>query len=203
MPFYGNLPPVDIRIDLKDSPGMNTKLSITTKVGDQGTTHLFSGETISKHSSRTNTYGDIDELVSVLGIARSLTVDSALQKTLITLQRSLFIVGTELATSAEHLDALPQRVDAAMLEQLDAERETLEHSLPPIKGFILPGGTPVAAHLDLARTVARRCERRAVGLFEEGFLSNSTLLIWLNRLSDYLWLLARHVEGPAVLMKDE
>lgn len=181
---------------------MNSKLSITTRTGDQGTTHLFSGETVSKNSLRTEAYGDLDELVSILGVARSLSTDSDLQATLIRWQRRLFVVGTELATSPDHLDKVPQRVDDGMLQELERERDELEEALPPIKGFILPGGTPVAAQLDLARAVSRRCERKVVGLFEAGLIDNTILLIWLNRLSDYLWLLARHAEGHATLMKD-
>lgn len=181
---------------------MNSKLSITTKTGDKGTTHLFSGETISKDSPRTHAYGDLDELVSILGVARALSADDTLCQTLITLQRRLFIAGAELATSADHIEKLAQRVDDSMLRELEKERDALEESLPPIKGFILPGGNPVAAHLDLARAVARRCERRAVGLLDADQIDNATLIVWLNRLSDYLWLLARHAEGSTTLMKD-
>lgn len=185
-----------------ESLRMNSKLSITTKTGDKGTTHLFSGETISKDSPRTHAYGDLDELVSVLGLARALSTDVSLKETLIALQRRLFVAGAELATAPDHLDQLKQRVDETMLRELEQERDALEDSLPPMKGFILPGGTPVAAHLDLARAVARRCERRVVGLMDAGQVHNTHLLVWLNRLSDHLWLLARHAEGDATLMKD-
>lgn len=181
---------------------MNTS-SITTRTGDKGKTNLFSGETISKNAPQTNAYGDLDEVVSLLGIARSLSTDAATQATLISLQRRLFIVGAELATSLPHQHLLKARVDEAMLAELDRERDALEAALPPPTGFILPGGTPVAAHLDLARAVTRRCERRVVGMMDEGLLENRTLVVWLNRLSDYLWLLARAEEGAATLMKDE
>lgn len=182
---------------------MNPVNSITTRTGDKGTTHLFSGETVSKNSPQTNAYGDLDEVVSLLGIARSLTKNKEVIASLISLQRRLFIVGAELATSLEQVHLLRQRVDDAMLAALDQERDALEESLPPAKGFILPGGTPAAAHIDLARAVARRCERRAVGLMDQGLLANKTLIVWLNRLSDYLWLLARAEEGDATLMKDD
>jgi cob(I)alamin adenosyltransferase len=180
------------------SPGS----SITTRIGDKGTTQLFSGETVSKNCSRTNAYGDLDELVSVLGVARAMTSKPDVAQTLITLQRKLFVVGAELATTPDALALLGQRVDEAMLAELDAARDALEERLPPPTGFILPGGTPAAAHIDLARSIARRCERKAVGLRDAGELDNSFLIVWLNRLSDYLWLLARWEEGGATLPKD-
>ncbi len=175
--------------------------SITTRTGDRGTTHLFSGETISKASPQTDAYGDLDEVVSLLGVARSMTTQADMAATLIGVQREMFIVGAELATSAEHLDLLPRRVDAAMLASLDAARDALEARLPAPKGFILPGGTPAAAHIDLARAVTRRCERKVVAMMEQGLLTNTTLVVWLNRLSDYLWLLARAEEGTSTLLK--
>ncbi len=182
---------------------MSQQPSITTKIGDKGTTQLFSGETVSKNAPQTNAYGDLDEVVSLLGIARSFSTDPAMQSRLISLQKRLFVVGAELATSLGHLDGLGQRVDETMLKELEQERDTVEASLPAPKGFILPGGTPAAAHLDLARAVTRRCERRVVGMMEAGLMQNPTLIIWLNRLSDYLWLLARAEEGPQTLLKDE
>jgi len=182
---------------------MHKANSITTRTGDQGTTHLFSGETVSKNSPQTNAYGDLDEVVSILGVARSLTANPETAERLIALQRNLFVVGAELATSLEHVHLLKERVDHEMLAALDGERDALEAALPPPKGFILPGGTPAAAQIDLARAVARRCERKAVGLMEHGLLENKTLIVWLNRLSDYLWLLARAEEGDATLMKDD
>ena len=181
---------------------MNLKNSITTRTGDQGTTQLFSGETVSKNDLRTDAYGDLDEVVSLLGVARSLTRDPARAERLLQLQRRLFVVGSELATSLEYSELLGKRVDDTMLAELDREREALEARLPVPQGFILPGGTPAAAHLDLARAVARRCERKTVGLLEAGLLENTTLIVWLNRLSDYLWLLARDEEGGATVLKD-
>lgn len=178
------------------------KISITTRTGDKGTTHLFSGEKVSKNGPQTNAYGDLDELVSILGIARSLSTDPRTRQSLIALQRQLFIVGSELATTKEFLTLLGRRVDDAMLDNLDRERDALEASLKPTGGFILPGGTPAAAHIDLARAVARRCERKAVGLLEAGLIDNTVLIVWLNRLSDFLWLLARQEEGDATLLKD-
>ena len=181
---------------------MKRTTSITTRTGDNGTTHLFSGERVSKDCPQAHAYGDLDEVVSLLGVARALSPNADTVARLESLQRRLFVVGAELATSREHLARLRERVDEAMLAQLDREREDLEAALPAPGGFILPGGTPAAAHIDLARAVTRRCERKVVGLMEQGVMTNETLLVWLNRLSDYLWLLARAEENGKTVMKD-
>ena len=181
---------------------MSTTNSITTKIGDQGTTQLLSGEFVSKNSPQTNAYGDLDEVVSILGVARALTQDATTAERIVSLQRWLFVVGAELATRPEHVDLLSQRVNHELLAELERDREILEAALTMPTGFVLPGGSPAAAHLDLARAVARRCERKAVGLLDEGLLENQALVVWLNRLSDYLWLMARAEEGAATLMKD-
>jgi len=178
-----------------------TKRSITTRTGDQGTTELFSGETVSKNCPRTRAYGDIDELVSVLGLARATAQREATVSWVLALQQALFTVGAELATSRGGLDRLRDRVDGTMLDRLETVRESLEQQVPSPEGFILPGGTVAGAHLDHARTIARRCERRAVGLKEDGDIDNVVLVIWLNRLSDTLWLLARFEEGDRTLPK--
>lgn len=171
-------------------------MSITTCFGDGGETRLFSGETVSKASARPEAYGDLDELVSQLGVARSLLPeDDGTAREILRLQDELFVAGAELATTADALARLRRRVDAALVADLDARRLRVEQSLPPATGFILPGGTPAAAHLDLARALARRLERRVVALHDRGEIANPHLLVWVNRLSDHLWLLARRVEG--------
>lgn len=176
-------------------------MSITTKVGDRGTTFLFSGEEVSKDCARTNAYGDVDELVSVLGVARAQATKLDIRDTVFWLQSELFIVAAELATETDALTLIKERIDEARLTQLDDRRVALEAKIKMPKGFIIPGGTPVAAFIDHARTIARRCERRAVGLHTEGLIHNGHLLVWLNRLSDFLWLLARYEEGDATVLK--
>jgi len=176
-------------------------MSITTKVGDKGTTFLFSGEEVPKDSPRTEAYGDIDELVSVLGIARAQSSKKEIADILFWLQTELFVVATELATERKQLALVRERIDAARLSKLDQRRDELETKITMPKGFIIPGGTPVAAVIDHARTIARRCERKTVGLTRDGLVENPHLLIWLNRLSDYLWLLARYEEGDATVLK--
>jgi len=175
--------------------------SITTKVGDQGMTYLFSGEQVPKNGPRTDAYGDIDELVSVLGVARSQSDRPGIRDTLFWVQVELFVVAAELATDTIHLDLVRERIDEARLGQLERRREALEAEINMPKGFIIPGGTPVAAVIDHARTIARRCERKAVGLARDGLIHNPHLLVWLNRLSDFLWLLARYEEGDATVLK--
>jgi cob(I)alamin adenosyltransferase len=176
-------------------------MSITTKVGDHGTTFLFSGEEVAKDCPRTEAYGDLDELVSVLGIARSLSASAELRDELMALQRELFVAGSELATSTEHVPLLKTRIDAARLAAFESKRDAWEARIEMPKGFVLPGGTPAAGHLDLARAVARRLERKVVRLQREKLIDNPSLLVWINRVSDFLWLLARFEEGERTILK--
>lgn len=176
-------------------------MSITTKVGDRGTTFLFSGEEVSKDCARTNAYGDVDELVSVLGVARSQCDKGDVRDILFWLQCELFVAAAELATETDAINLVKERIDQTRLDQMEVRREALEKKIKMPTGFIIPGGTPVAAVIDHARTIARRCERRAVGLSTEGLIHNPALLVWLNRLSDFLWLLARYDEGDATVLK--
>lgn len=170
-------------------------MSITTKAGDTGKTSLFSGEKISKHAPQTHAYGDIDELVSILGIVRASSHDSQLSADIITLQTQLFTLGAELATTPQKITKLSHRVDAPMIASLDDKCQNLEATITMPKTFILPGGTLTAAYIDLARAVTRRCERQIVAMHDAQLLNNPSMLVWINRLSDYLWLLARYHEG--------
>lgn len=179
--------------------------SITTKQGDQGNTRLYSGERVSKSDLRMNICGDIDELVSILGIAYSFLNDNSLFSnnskqgyigTEITyIQKILFIIASEIATRQPKYDKLPNKItitDSNFITNLTAE---LEGRITLPKGFILPGANIISAHLDLARTITRRCERKIVTLKERGLLPNELIIVWLNRLSDYLYLLARASEN--------
>jgi cob(I)alamin adenosyltransferase len=170
-------------------------MSITTKTGDTGKTRLFSGEKISKNAPQTQAYGDIDELVSILGIVRASSSDSRLGTDIMTLQTQLFTVGAELATTPSNITKLTQRIDMAIVAEMDAKCQTLESQIIMPKTFILPGGTLTAAYIDMARAVSRRCERQIVALHDAQLIDNAHMLIWINRVSDYLWLLARYHEG--------
>lgn len=181
---------------------MANKFSITTKRGDKGKTRLFSGEEVSKYSPRLEAYGDLDELVSMLGVARLHVRKEEIKDAILFVQRSLFVAGSELATTKEKLQKLTKRVDGEMLKLLDAKRDALEEVTPIPRGFVVPGGSLASAHLDHARTVARRCERKIVKLFEDKQIENEMLIVWFNRLSDYLYLMARFEEGKPILVKE-
>ena len=185
-------------------PKTVSKPSITTRVGDKGTTFLFSGEEVFKDSPRTDTYGDVDELVSVLGVARCHAAHPDVQVALLDVQRELFTVGAELATAIDHLEGLKQRIDEKALHAFEQRRIALESRIAMPDGFVIPGGSGSAgsAHIDHARTIARRLERKSVTLSRSGLITNHSLLIWLNRLSDYLWLLARLEEGESLSLKE-
>lgn len=163
---------------------------------------MFSGEIVSKDSPRTDAYGDVDELGSILGIARAHTALPEVAEHILAVQRDLFVVCAELATSTDAIASLQHRIDQKHLAALDKRREQTEASVTMPSGFVVPGESVTAAHLDHARAVARRCERKVVGLQRDGQVNNPTLVIWLNRLSDFLWLLARLEEGDAVRLKD-
>ncbi len=179
---------------------MNKSRSITTKIGDMGTTVLLSGEVVEKDSPRTMAYGDLDELVSVLGVARCHVKRADVGDEILYLQRNLFIVGAELATSLEMVRLLKQRITKQFLRDFEVRRERWESSIAMPKGFIIPGGSGslASAHLDHARAVARRLERRAVRMTRENLVANPPMMRWLNRLSDFLWLLARAEEGESL-----
>jgi cob(I)alamin adenosyltransferase len=175
-------------------------MKIYTKTGDKGKTSLFSGERVSKAASRVEAYGGVDELNSILGaLASSLSGDSPEAcKAVEQVQRDLFCVGGRLATTPDSpaCEDLPE-LDEGATTRLETEIDRMEKELPPLKGFILPGGHPSACWSHVARTVCRRAERHVVAMLEttdgapegEGLAGMRT---YLNRLSDYLFVLARY-----------
>ena len=181
---------------------MSTPQGITTRAGDRGTTRLYSGEEVSKDSPRMRACGEVDELVGVLGLARAHVSCEADRETLLHLQRMLFRIGSEAATMAAKLSLLPERLDEAAVTELDRRCAAAEQRITMPDGFVVPGGNAGAAFLDHARAVARRCERRLVSLHTAGQLRNEHILSWINRLSDYLWLMARIEEGTSTPVKE-
>ncbi|MEP7217820.1 MAG: cob(I)yrinic acid a,c-diamide adenosyltransferase, partial [Bacteroidota bacterium] len=167
---------------------------IYTKTGDDGTTGLFGGRRVAKDSVRIESYGTVDELNSVVGMARAAGVLPEHDQLLSTVQEHLFILGADLATPQGGMKnySLP-RVTAAETECLERAIDALEEGLPPLKNFILPGGTPAGAALHLARTVCRRGERLVVMLIHEEPEVGVLPMQYLNRLSDFLFVLARAV----------
>lgn len=162
---------------------------VYTKTGDEGLTSLVGGMRVSKASSRVDAYGDVDELNAVLGLARSAVRNKGLGGILETVQKDLFIVGADLA-SPQGLDV--PRINQERIEALEHAIDELLLELEPLKEFILPGGRPGGAYLHFARTVARRAERKVARLMEEeGPESGRTVLVYLNRLSDLLFVMAR------------
>ena len=179
-------------------------MSIVTRRGDGGETGLLYGGRVPKDDLHTEAYGALDEAISALGLARAMCADVACAQRILELQRDLFTVGAELATEAGERDKLERHfatVTAAMVEAMDSEVAALEARVPLPTGFVIPGGNPVAAALDLARSIVRRAERRAVALHRDGQVPNREVLRYLNRCSDLLFMLARESEGIALVPK--
>src|SRR5262245_43161384 len=170
----------------------NSEVKIYTRTGDAGETSLFDGTRVSKHDPRVETYGDVDELNAWLGLARAQRCDPPLDDELLRLQRDLFALGAQLADPADKIAA---RVTKAALGDADVTRletliDRLEIEVPPLRRFILAGGTPAGAALHVARTVCRRAERRMVALHPP---VDPVLLRYVNRLSDLPFVMARVV----------
>jgi cob(I)alamin adenosyltransferase len=168
-------------------------MKIYTKTGDAGTTGLFGGGRVSKDDSRVEAYGDVDELNAVVGMARSIESMPRIDEVLVPIQRDLFAIGALLATPdrekmAQHLQKA--RIDDARITELERAIDDGEAELEPLRSFILPGGSAKAAALHVARTVCRRAERRVVHLQHDVELP-PLAIIYLNRLSDLLFTLAR------------
>ncbi len=172
-------------------------MKIYTKTGDKGTTALFGGTRVSKHHIRIDSYGTIDELNAWLGLIRDQKIDNHSKKLLAIIQDKLFTIGAILATDPEKalLKSGKERlnipkINASDIELLEKEMDAMNVSLPPMTHFILPGGHTTVSSCHIARTVCRRAERMATQLFEkEPFDEN--VLSYINRLSDYLFVLAR------------
>lgn len=173
-------------------------MKIYTRSGDDGTTGLFSGARVAKASARIDAHGAVDELNSLLGVARSLGPQPPVDERLVAMQRTLFAAGADLATPEDATPAIP-RISETDVTRLEAGIDEMDATLPPLRSFILPGGTPAAAQIQLARAVARRAERDVLRV-AAGEAVNPILSVYLNRLSDYLFTLARwenHLAGRA------
>jgi len=176
-------------------------VKIYTRTGDDGTTGHFSGERVSKTHPRVEAYGAVDELNAALGLARSTAKEKFLSDTLLEVQKDLVILMGELATGVEDIPRYQKDGFSIVTPQMTAKLETVVRTIESqnitYKGWATPGATPTSAALDLARTTCRRAERRVCALHEASQLSNGEILIFLNRLSDLLWLLARWAERNA------
>jgi cob(I)alamin adenosyltransferase len=178
-----------------------TRKSIVTRTGDGGDTGLLYGGRVSKADPRTEAYGSIDEAISALGAARAAVVDRARHAIILRIQSELFTVGAELATDATEIQNLEKHflvVSPEFTARVEKEIDELESTVQLPDAFVIPGGTPSGAALDVARTVLRRAERRIVALRTSNIAVSSELLRYVNRLSDLVFMLARAEEGSAI-----
>lgn len=173
-------------------------MSIVTKTGDAGTTALMYNRRVSKCHPRVEAYGSVDELNAALGVARATVTQPFVRDHLPAIQQDLVVLMGELATAAEDLSRYVKDgfklVSPEMTARLDRLVRELEAQEIRFTGWAMPGATLPAAALDLARTTCRRAERRVCALHENQPLQNPEIIIYLNRLGDLLWLLARWVE---------
>jgi cob(I)alamin adenosyltransferase len=167
---------------------------IYTRTGDDGTTALGSGQRVAKYDLRVEAYGTLDETNAAIGLARLHTriSDLALDAMLARIQNDLFDLGADLCFPDETKDARGRlSVTDAQVERLEAEIDALNHALTPLRSFVLPGGSPEASFLHLARTISRRAERLMVALAAKGEPVGEAGLRYVNRLSDFLFVAAR------------
>jgi cob(I)alamin adenosyltransferase len=166
-------------------------VKIYTRTGDSGETGLFDGTRVPKSDPRVATYGEVDELGACIGAARAVAVDADLAGMLEEIQRDLFAIGARLADPAHRIAGRVTKaaVGAQEVTRLEGWIDTLEEQLPPLRRFILAGGSQAGAALHLARAICRRAERAMVALGPDAF--EPDLLIYMNRLSDLLFVMAR------------
>jgi cob(I)alamin adenosyltransferase len=178
-------------------------VKIYTRSGDVGETALFDGTRVSKADVRVDAYGEIDELNAALGLARAGGVDAQVDEILVQLQRDLHAVGARLADPQHRIAERVAKASVAHehVERLEAVIDECEGQLPPLQHFILSGGCPSGAALHLARTICRRAERRIVALGPE--IVDPPVLVYVNRLSDLLFVLARLVNHRAGVPETE
>lgn len=173
-------------------------MSIATKTGDGGTTGLMYGRRVPKNHPQVEAYGAVDELNTALGLARATGEQAFVRDALLAVQKDLVILMGELAVAPEDLERYVKGgfslVTPAMTAKLDALVKEMESQNISFKGWATPGATIHSAALDVARTVCRRAERRVYDLQAAGVFNNDEVLVFLNRLSDVLWLLARWTE---------
>jgi cob(I)alamin adenosyltransferase len=169
-------------------------MKLFNKRGDGGETSLLFGGRVPKSDLRTETYGTLDEAASALGLGRALSKRDRVKEIVLEVQKEIFVVGAELATKDEDLDRLTEKIGEPHVDKLQTLIEEIEERIELPKEFIIPGANSSSAALDLARTIIRRGERRAVALKEAETLKNMEILRYLNRLADLVFVLARFEE---------
>jgi cob(I)alamin adenosyltransferase len=174
------------------------RMSIATKTGDAGTTALMYNRRVPKSDARVEAYGCVDELNAAVGLARATAENAPLREQLLRIQQDLVLVMGELATAVEDLERYIRdgygRISPLTTAQLDGWVKEVESQQISYRGWATPGASVHSAALDMARTICRRAERRVCALQERNQLQNAEIVVYLNRLSDLLWLWARWVE---------
>lgn len=165
-------------------------MKIYTKTGDKGTTALFGGKRVSKADLRINTYGTVDELNAYIGLVRDQEVNTKRKEILVEIQDRLFTIGSILATEPGNTKVKVPSLSAQDVTFLEKEIDGMEAQLPPMKSFVLPGGHPSVSFCHVARTVCRRAERLVIELDAQEKV-DPLIVQYLNRLSDYLFVLSR------------
>jgi cob(I)alamin adenosyltransferase len=178
-------------------------MKIYTRTGDQGDTGLIDGSRVGKDTLRVECYGEVDEVNACLGLVRSQGGDAGRDGLLVEVQKDLFALGAQLADPQARVGSRKSKaaVTPAHVKRLEDAIDVAEASLPPLRAFILPGGSPAGALLHFARTVCRRAERRVVALSRRDDV-DPLVLGYLNRLSDLLFVLARDANRKAGVAED-
>jgi cob(I)alamin adenosyltransferase len=165
-------------------------MKIYTKTGDKGQTSLIGGTRVPKHHIRIEAYGTVDELNSQIGLIRDQQIDEQSKKILIEIQDRLFTIGSSLASDPEKSKMKIPDLKETDIQLLEQEMDNMNEALPELKAFILPGGHTTVSYCHIARCVCRRAERLTIHLSENSFVAD-LVIIYLNRLSDYLFVLSR------------
>jgi cob(I)alamin adenosyltransferase len=181
-------------------------MKIYTKTGDAGKTSLIGGTKVLKSDPRIDAYGTVDELNSYIGVVSDFSNDEHSKKILKEIQDRLFTIGSELACDPNKRINMPiPDLNESDIELLEKEMDQMDSQLPPMKNFILPGGLPAVSFMHVARCVCRRAERCCVHLKESSSEVNPLIIKYLNRLSDYLFMLARYTSmknnAPEIIWK--
>ena len=172
---------------------MAKKIKLYTKTGDDGTTGIVGGSRVKKYDLRLEAYGTIDELNAAIGVIRSNELPDEITKTLIKVQNKLFNIGSRLATDEKGNEITADlSITEQHIDELEKTIDGLEDQLPEIKHFVLPGGEMVSAQCHVARTICRRAERRILE-FAEKHSVQPEIIVFINRLSDFLFVLARKI----------
>lgn len=172
---------------------------VTTGTGDTGYTGLIGEQRVPKYDPRPDTFGTVDEATSALGLARASTRNQRVKDMILHIQQDLYLLMAELATPPENYEKMGYRVTAEHVHSLEQQEEALKREVEIPNKFVIPGDTLDGAALDLARTIIRRAERMAVKLLHDGVIANKEVVVYLNRLSDLVFIIARFVEVKSSL----